>query len=60
MMPNAFGGEWYTRKIKGIRSGFGRLALCSTYQLNHENTDTKMCSWVAAQLHAAAHTELEH
>lgn len=59
-MPNAFGGECYTQKIKGIRCGFGRLALWSTSQLNHENTDTKMCSWVAAELHAAAHTEQEH
>lgn len=60
MMPNTFGGECCTWKIKGIHRGFGRLALWSTYPLNHENTDTKMCSWVAAQLHAAAHTEQEH
>lgn len=48
MVPNAFGGKC---------RGFGMLALWSTYQLNHENTDTKMCSWVAAELHAA---EQEH
>lgn len=57
MVPNAFGGKCYTQEIKGIHRGFGMLALWSTYQLNHENTDTKMCSWVATELHAA---EQEH